>query len=226
MLGSVWWRKWVARRKGGHAVFACDDALARVADCVMDACEYVVALGGEAPANALHLAARAQDRECLACEHESDRYHTALNLGAASKNFYLYNLTPAEFLRHIDTEKPYLYSRDALVVLDVAGGGARRDVLAEMEHICGRFEGAFVLLVGCRVPGGTGFTATRVDGHDFSLRDARVWRLLEDGTIFYPRYRITGRRRGAVPGWGLATLGRNALYTFPDAIMRDLRRVE
>lgn len=215
----------VRSRTRRKSIFTSDLALGRIVDSVVDECEYIVALGGGAHAAALHLARRHPDRECLACEFDPDAYHASLNAARNHKNFYLYNLAPQEFLSRVKEEKPYLFSRDVFVCIDASGGGPGRRFAWEVGFVCQRFRAAFVLIVGCRVPGNVDFVGYDMGGKSFTMRAlAPAFKGLE-GALYYPAYHVSVRQRGKLPGWGLLTLSSNALYEFPAAVKGLVRRV-
>ncbi|NJB67640.1 hypothetical protein GGQ74_001280 [Desulfobaculum xiamenense] len=202
-----------------------DTQLERIVDCVLDGCEYALVIGDEAPAAAHRVAARHSACECIASEHDSDVYHTALNRAADCKNLYLHNVTPRELLCRVEEEKPYLFSRDVLVVLNAAGGGPERRFADEVSFVFDRFRAAFVLFVGCRVPGRDDFLVHSQRGRQCSAANLKPIFARTEHALYYPRYSVPAMRRGRLPGWGLAALRSNAMYEFPDGMREAVARV-
>jgi len=208
-------------RKTGGAMRR-DPLLLKVLDGVLEGCEYVLATGENAADSVLFLGARHPSLEFLACEHKSETFFEATDKAARLKNVYLHNATPAVFMQTIDADKPYLFSRDVLFIVLAGGGGAERRLPEELAFVAQRFEGAFMLVMGLRVPDRDEFGFETHRGRECSMKNfAPLFKDVEH-TLYYPGYSAPGGKRHKLPGWGLFALGRNADFDFRDDIKQFL----
>lgn len=198
-----------------------DRKMLQVAEGVLDSCEYVLVVGDEAADTALFLGSRNPGIECLACEPKSEIFFEASEKASKLKNVYLFNSAPGVFLKTIESDKPYLFSRDVLFVVSAAGGGADRMLPAEIEFVAGNFQAAFLQIVGFRVPEREDFGVVTHRGREVSMKNLAPAFAGVEHMLYYPAYAAVGSRRGKPPGWALFALGRNANYEFSDEI-KDL----
>ena len=193
-----------------------DQKLMGIVDGVIDACEYVIAIGEGAAETAIFLGERNPTVECLACEPQSETYFEAAERATGLKNVYLFNAAPKFFLRMIDKDKPYLFGRDVLVVDSAAGGGADRDMKWEIEFIAGRFQAAFLLLTGLGPSAGDSGPAGGGTGDGFSIKALAPCFAGVEYASYHPRFAARGASRVKEPEWRLVALGRNHDFDFSD----------
>ncbi|WP_461209167.1 hypothetical protein [Desulfocurvus sp. DL9XJH121] len=193
-----------------------DPSLGRMVAGLLENCEYALCAGDGAADLAVHLARRFPQREILACEPKSELCHRAMNSAGQAKNAYLHNVTPAQFLGLVETDKPYLLDKDVLVVLNAAGGGAERRFFDEVSFVASRFAAAYLLVLGCRVPGRDEFAFESHRGRECSLKNLAPSLGGSAHSVFVPGYEVPGSRRRAVAGWCLIALGRNASAVLPE----------
>lgn len=199
-----------------------DPLLQKVLDGVLEGCEYVLATGDTAVEAALFLGARHPSLEFLACEPKSETFFEASDKAARLKNVYLHNAAAADFIKTIEADKPYLFSRDVLFIVLAAGGGAERRLPEEIRFVAERFQGAFMLVMGLRVPERDGFAFETHRGRECSMKNYGPMLKDIEHTLYYPAYSVSGSRKNRPWGWGLLALGRNADHTFSDEIKKHL----
>jgi hypothetical protein len=202
-----------------------DSGLQKVVDGVLEGCEYVLAVGEGASETVLYLGARHPNLECLACEPKSETFFEASDKASRLKNVYMHNASPSDFMKMIESDKPYLFSRDSLFIISAAGGGPERRVPQEVEFVSGRFQAAFLLVLGFKVPEREDFGVTTHRGRECSMKNLAPNLKGAEYTLYYPAYDVPGSKRRRLPGWGLFTLGRNAEYEFSDEIKEMLTKV-
>jgi len=206
--------------RGGAKTFLDRDPLLwRVVDGVIEGCEYALAVGDGAADMAVQLARRHAHREILACEPKPELYHQAQNRAGKAKNIYLHNVAPGRFLDLVKSDKPYLFDKDVLIVLSAAGGGAERRFFDEVAAVAASFQGAWLLILGCRVPERDEFSFESQRGRECALGNLAPH--LGDGpqTLYLPAYGVPASRRRQVAGWCLAALGRNAATPLSEDIV-------
>lgn len=214
------------RRHGGGSaepeVFKRDVRLVRVVDHLAEQCEYFLSMGKDAGLSALYAGARYPRIECLACEHSGETFFVLADRAAELKNVYLYNQKPAEFLAALESDKPYLFSRDVLFVLSAAGGGAERRLPEEIGFVMQKFQGLFLLITGFKVPGREEFAFETHRGRECSARNLAGC-FSGDYRVYYPAYSPASRRKPSA-GWVLVTAGRNADYEITEDVAALLSR--
>ena len=207
------------RGAGAKTFLDRDPLLARVMNGVLDGCEYALAAGDGAADLAVQLARRNPHREILACEPKAELCHLAQNRAGSAKNIYLHNLAPGRFLDLVKIDKPYLLDKDVLVILSAAGGGAERRFFDEVSAVAQAFPGAWLLILGCRVPGRDEFSFESHRGRECSIKNLEPYLGDVPQTLYFPAYEVAASRRRRVAGWCLAALGRNASPPLPDEIV-------
>ncbi len=219
---------WLLGRTRASATsgFLADRNLARVLDCVLEGCEYVIGIGAGAPETVVALARRHPHKECLACEPSSEKCFELENASEGLKNVYMHNAAPGRFLELLAADKPYLFGRDVLFLLSAAGGGAERRFFEEVDFVAGRFQAAFLSIHGFRVPEREDFDFDSQRGRECSFKN--VGPLLSGGEhgLYFPGYAVRSSRRRRYKGWCLAPLGRNAEFSFPEDVKTLLAKPE
>lgn len=208
--------KLFGRGAGVSTVVDRDPQLGRVIDAVLEGCEYALAAGDGAADLAVQLAKRHAHREILACEPKSELCYQAENRAGNSKNIYLHNMTPKRFLRMVQADKPYLLDKDVLVVLSATGGGGERRFFDEVASVASAFQGAWLLVLGARVPDRDDFAFESHRGRECSVKNLVQHLGGTSHTLYFPTYAVPSSKRRQVPGWCLAALGRNAGVDLPD----------
>lgn len=211
---------------GSKTLLDKDPRLGRLADALLGECEYALVVGDGGAEAAVQLARRHPQHEVLACEPKSELCFQAENLAGDSKNIYLHNVTPREFLEMVGADKPYLLDKEVLVVLSAAGGGAERRFFDEVAYVASRFQAAWLLVVGCRVPERDEFSFENHRGRECSLKNIVPALRSATHSLYIPAYGVAGSRRRAVSGWCLVGLGRCAAVALPDEAVSLALKVE
>lgn len=212
------------RRRLGPG-FREDAALGALLDAVLEGCEYVLGAGDGAAMTLAAEARRYARKEFLACEPGPEKCHEVANRAEDLKNLYLHNLTPAEFLDLMARDKPYLFGRDALFFLSALGGGAERRLFEEISFVAGRFQAAFLLLSGLRVPDRDEFAYATHRGRECSLKNVGPHLGAAPHVLYLPAYPVKPSRRRVYKGWGLFCLGRNTEFLFPEHLSGLVQKV-
>lgn len=210
--------KLFGRGSGANTFLDRDPQLGRVIDGVVEGCEYALAAGDGAADLAVQLARRHGHREILACEPKSELCYQAENRAGNAKNIYLHNMTPERFLRLVQSDKPYLLDKDVLVILSAAGGGAERRFFDEIASVASTFQGAWLMVLGARVPDRDDFAFESHRGRECSVKNLIPHLGQTPHTLYFPSYAVPSSKRRQIPGWCLAALGRNAGVDLPDEV--------
>jgi len=220
--------RWLFGRKGPSISggFLADRNLARVLDCVLEGCEYVVGAGAGAPETVVALARRHPHKECLACEPSSEKCFELENAAEGLKNVYMHNAAPGRFLDLLAADKPYLFGRDVLFLLSAAGGGAERRFFEEVGFVAGSFQAAFLSIHGFRVPEREDFDYDSQRGRECSLKNVGPLLTASEHTLHFPAYAVRASRKRRYKGWCLASMGRNAEFSFPGDVKTLLSKPE
>lgn len=203
-------------------IFKRDQRLVRIVDHLAEQCEYFLALGKEAGISAIYAGNRYPRLECLAGEHSGEAYFVLADKAAELKNVYLHNQKPSEFLSTLESDKPYLFSRDVLFVLSPSGGGADRRFGEEVAFIMEKFRGLFLLITGFKVPGREEFRFETHRGRECSAKNLAGC-FTGENRVYYPAYAPASMRKPSA-GWVLVAAGRNADYEFTDDVAELLSR--
>lgn len=211
---------------GDETALDRDARLSRVVAALIESCEYALCAGEGAADLAVQMAKRNPQREVLACEPKSELCHRAANRAGGSKNVYLHNVSPREFLRMVGIDKPYLLEKDVLMVLGAAGGGGERRFFDEVSFVASRFQAAYLLILGCRVPGRDEFVFESHRGRECSLKNLAPALGAAEHTLYIPAYDVPPSKRRSIPGWCLAALGRNASLAPPEEAVSLMAKPE
>lgn len=219
-------RRLLGRGGGERTLLDKDPQLGRLAGALLGECEYALVVGDGGADAAVQLARRYPQHELLACEPKSEVYYRAENRAGDSKNIYLHNMAPGDFLDMVGRDKPYLLEKDVLVLLSAAGGGAERRFFDEVALVALQFQAAWLLVVGCRVPERDEFVFENHRGRECSLKNLAPSLASATHSLYIPGYSVPASKRRKTNGWCLAGVGRSAGIALPEDAVSLAIKVE